>query len=228
MDTPDINSYGDSLVPTTGRHGADIASQRIDDLDREALRQILELSNTRINCLDIGCGFGWQGIRFATLGAASYLFDLLPESSLIRNFQENTDLLLSYKKVDARQLNPEDLPQPIDLAFSQRFIHYLKYPEAERLIQILGENMPANAFFYISASGLHSELGEGYAGANNALQSRFSPLSHSMQVKHDIREPVCLYTESELVKLMTSNKFMERKVWKSTFGNVKGVFQKVL
>ena len=36
---PDL--YGDRLVATTGTHGPDIASQRIDDLDRRALEAVL-------------------------------------------------------------------------------------------------------------------------------------------------------------------------------------------
>jgi hypothetical protein len=86
--------------------------------------------------------------------------------------------------------------------------------------------MQPDSMFYISASGLESELGENYKGLHTDIRSRFSPLDDLMQSKHDIREPVCLYTQDELTELMTSSGFAKQTTWKSEFGNVKGVFLK--
>ena len=59
-----LNLYGDRPISTTGAHGIDVASQRLDALDKEALEQVLQ-SGERLSCIDLGCGFGWQGVRFA-------------------------------------------------------------------------------------------------------------------------------------------------------------------
>ena len=226
MSESNLNLYGDRLVSTTGVYGADIAAQRIDELDKEALIQALSLQNTRGACVDLGCGPGCQGTRFAMLGAAAYLYDLLPESSMVRYLRENTSLCLSYRQGDLKLLEDRDLPDRIQLAFSQRFIHYLKYGEAQLLIRAIAERMQPETFFYISASGLNSELGRDYPGLTTELIRRFSCLSSSMQAKHAIREPVCLYTESDLTELMGANKLRKCQVWTSRFGSVKGVFQK--
>jgi SAM-dependent methyltransferase len=221
-----INLYGDSLISTTGTHGGEIASQRIDDLDKRALADLLGQSKPRIQCVDIGCGFGWQGIRFAILGASAHLFDVLPESTLLQSLRANSSLLLSYTSGDLRGLDKADLPECIDLAFSQRFFHYLTFFEAQRLVGLIAERLVPGGFFYISASGLQSELGENYIGRDIQVKNRFALLSVEMQAKHNISKPVCLYTESELTQLMLSSALSPQKVWTSPFGNIKGVYQK--
>jgi hypothetical protein len=221
-----LNLYGDRLVSTTGAHGADIGSQRIDDLDKQALTHLLTLDEIRISSIDLGCGFGWQGARFSMLGAAAYLFDLLPPSHLVKSLCTQQPPELYYSSCDLRRLRASDLPEKVQLAFSQRFIHYLTYPEALRLIQTVGERMPAGARFYISASGLDSELGNGYKDREKEISGRFTTLSAPMQTKHDIAEAVCLYNKAELTQLMVAGGFVECKIWESTFGNIKGVFEK--
>lgn len=221
-----MNCYGDARIQTTGLHGVDIASQRLDDLDKESLRQVLSLEDPRITCLDLGCGLGWHGARLAMLGARVHTFDLLPESPFLRFLREDTRLSLSHWAGDLRQLKPQDLPERVDLAFSQRFIHYLTYTEANRFIRTVAERSSPAAYFYLSASGLNSEFGQDYSCASVEIQNRFAPLSDRIGSKHNILEPVCLYSETELSGLMESNGYGTCKVWKSAFGNVKGVFRK--
>ncbi len=119
MSETDLNLYGDRLISTTGSHGADIGSQRLDELDKEALLHILSLQTPRTVCLDLGCGLGWQGSRFAMLGAAAYLFDLLPESALVATLREKANLNLSYRQGDLRLLQGKVFPSQVHIAFSQ-------------------------------------------------------------------------------------------------------------
>src|ERR1700683_4029081 len=99
-----LNLYGDVLVPTTGTHGADIGSQRIDDLDKHALNHLLTLEESRISAIDLGCGFGWQGARFSMLGASAHLYDLLPPSPLVKSLSVEEPLELYYSSCDLRRL----------------------------------------------------------------------------------------------------------------------------
>jgi hypothetical protein len=225
--TSKLNTYGDRLISTTGTHGADIGSQRIDDLDKDALTHLLTLDESRVSSIDLGCGFGWQGARFSMLGAAAHLFDLLPPSQLVKSLGGQHSIDLSYSSCDLRTLRASDLPKKVQLAFSQRFIHYLTYPEALRLVKTVGKHMPGRTRFYISASGLHSELGSGYKDREKEITHRFAILSAAMQAKHGIAEAVCLYNKEELVQLMADGGFVECKIWESTFGNIKGVFEKL-
>ena len=81
-----LNLYGDRLVATSGRHGGDIASQRIDELDRACLEFCLSLG-PGVAAADIGCGLGAQGFRLAALGAAVTLCDPLDISVHVGRFQ---------------------------------------------------------------------------------------------------------------------------------------------
>ena len=87
--------------------------------------------------------------------------------------------------------------------------------------------MRGHSSLFVSASGLTSELGVGYLHAEHPVEQRFAPLADEMQAKHGVREPVCLYTEQELERLVTMHGFGAVRLWTSPFGNVKGVFERV-
>lgn len=220
-----LNLYGDSLVETTGTHGPDIASQRLDDLDKRALDAVLR-SDERPACVDLGCGFGWQGLRFALLGARSYLFDLQREPAVIAQLRAETKLPITFWSGDVNAIAEADLPPQVDIGFSQRFIHFLRFEQATALLSRVAARMQPGAPFFISGTGIDSELGDGYAGKECSVASRFAPIKPEMAQKHGILEPVCLYNEDDLSLLMSSAGFERVEIWRSTFGNIKGVFQK--
>lgn len=221
-----INAYGDRLLATTGRHGADIAAQRLDDLDREAIIWICSNHSPQPVTLDLGCGFGWQGLRFSLIGANSYLYDLLAEPPLFADIRRASGINLTYISSDLRNGITAMPDASIDLAFSQRFIHYLRYSQASLLISQIVERMRCRASFFISASGIDSELGQGYLSGTDPLEFRFGKLSTYMAEKHGIHEPVCLYSEDDLSRLMDISGLSTVRLWRSSFGNIKGIFTK--
>ena len=222
-----VNQYGDQFVSTTGRHGVDIASQRLDELDRRALSWVLSRTSSSPVIVELGSGLGWQGFRLAMLGAWSYLYDFLPPSSRILHFCQEERLGVYFWSGDLRRLKPEDLPgPPVDLVFSQRFIHYLRFSEAQKLMALCGSRMAPGAQVFLSASGIDSELSENYPAKEHELLDRFSMLSDVMATKHGIQEKVCLYREKDMETLMVSVGFEVVEIWRSPFGNIKGVFRR--
>ena len=223
--TQPLNLYGDRVVRTTGKHGVDIASQRMDDLDIAALQYALQKTEKRGVAIDLGCGSGMQGLRFAALGFKTMLIDWLPiEMTVLRIAEIDQMLPLSYVMKDVRTLTASELPDEVAFCYSQRFIQYLQFEEAVTLLRLLRARMPVGAKLFLSASGLLSELGDGYEGRKHPLTRRFAVLARNMANKHDIHEPVCLYTLEDLIALCRSAAFLPEHVFSSPFGNVKGIF----
>lgn len=222
----ELNVYGDTYRATSGTHGADIASQRIDELDQMALRRVAQMGvGTKV--LDIGCGHGVQSLRFALLGASVTAVDIIDAGEKVSNackLLEMKDGAVTFHHKDVREFVKE-CDGEFDIIYSQRFIHYLPYDDACCMMRALCGFMRKGSYFYLSASGMTTELAQGY-DAGSSIKSRFSLLEHDMGIKHGILEPVCLYYKDEMQAMMEEVGFTTEKVWTSTFGNVKGVFYK--
>jgi 2-polyprenyl-3-methyl-5-hydroxy-6-metoxy-1,4-benzoquinol methylase len=211
-----------------GAHGADIASQWIDELDLEAIRFVASPSIPKRVALDLGCGLGMQGIRFATLGCSALLYDIVDIGERIEQVKHllALDSKLEFRCLDLRGASAQDFPAQIGVAYSQRFIHHLRFEEASALLAMLAPRLCAGARLFISASGLGSELAVGYAHAARPIEERFAPLAAPMQSKHAIQGPVCLYATADLERLVHAHGLHAIRVWSSPFGNAKGVFER--
>jgi len=178
--------------------------------------------------IDLGCGLGVQGIRFSMLGCRAALYDLVDIGDRIERVRQALGIQnLEFRQIDLRQATPENFPPLAGVAYSQRFIHHLRFDEAARLLAMLAVRLCTGARLFISASGLASELGSGYAHFASPIEQRFAPLAANMQEKHRMREPVCLYTVAELEQLTVAHGFTTIRTWASPFGNIKGVFERV-
>lgn len=225
-DEPATNELGDEIITTTGSHGVDVSSQRLNNLDKAGLRYALNLDlyEESHSAVDLGCGLGSQGVRFSLLGMDTTLID-------IHDISDRVDLLsdlfslgdLQFTQTDARELQGDDLPNGISLLHSQRFIHYLTFEEARDLCTLLADQMAPSGRVFISASGLYSELGDGYPDRNVALEDRYSKLSPTMAERHDIRDPVCLYAKEDMERLLSESGFQMREFLPSDFGNIKAI-----
>ncbi|NKB49270.1 MAG: methyltransferase domain-containing protein [Alphaproteobacteria bacterium] len=222
--TPPLNLYGDQMVPTSGRHGGDIASQRIDALDRACLEFCLSLGGD-VGAVDIGCGLGAQGFRLAALGAAVTLCEPVDISARVAQFNELFPANpVRYLCCDARQLSAGNFEAPLHIVYSQRAIHYLRFDEARALLATLRDVCRPGARFFISASGVDSELGEGYAGASVDVEERMTPLALDMAAKHGVHDEICLYSKDDLARLGEAAGLEVFSVTVSDFGNKKAIF----
>ena len=222
---PPLNQYHDQFKQTTGLHGPDISSQRIDELDRQALEYVLQHQAKGPKGMDIGCGSGIQGVRFALLNAEMELVDILDIAERIKRISR--DLLLGqkliYLKRDVKTLKVSEFANKYDFIYTQRFLHYLNYQEASDFISFISAITTPGGKLFISASGIGSELGDDYAGKALEVHNRFFHLSPKIASKHGIYENVCLYSLDELEYLLVSHQYSIQSIWKSPFGNIKAI-----
>ena len=216
------NLYGDKLPHSLCGYGVDIASQRADDLDQKALVYIAA-RNTETKALDLACGQGGQAIRMAAAGARVVASDLIEYNQELMRAASHGRPSLQFIKEDMRLL-PGVLVkhQPFDLIVCQRAIHYLPYHQAKRMVGNLWHMLNPKGRLYLSASGIESELGQGYEPSPSGnIESRFATLAAEMVSKHGIHGPVCLYGIEDAAKLMYQHGFTVLEAFASDFGNVK-------
>lgn len=208
-----LNAYGD-YHRAAGSFGIDVASQRLDDLDRMAVAEVEKrlIHDGLCRALDLACGEAALAGRFAQMGAHALAIDIRIPVCIPAGVQ--------FLRADLRQL-PE-MP-PLDVVVCQRAIHYLTYPDAVGGLVRLREAVRADARLYLSASGIASELGQDYADRDVPLAFRYAPLSEGMAAKHNIRGQVCLYSESDLCSLLRASRWRVEEIFTSAFGNVKSV-----
>lgn len=225
MKEDDLNVYGDKRIIISKGRGADISSQRFDYLDQAATRYAATSDPNGI-FLDLGCGTAIQSFRFAILGHQTIAVDTHDFSNSVGEFKKIfsiNNLLFWQSKIE--DLTFDDQEINIQCIFSQRTLHYLKYSDAFAFISKIKKSFIKGGRLFLSASGLNSELGNGYAAVNEPLATRFSVLSTEMQEKHGIYSPVCLYREEDMISLCLRNGFRCVDISSSQFGNIKGIFE---
>ena len=226
-----LNQYGDTAIKTIDAHGVDIAIQRADDLDKMALALIDELSNAHkpVRVIDIGCGQGGQLARMIKAGAT------LAVGVDTENYSDAVFSLADphchtvFVQGDLAYCEEWVLPETqYEIVLSQRTIHYIPYMAAVSAINGIADLMHDGSRLFISASGLHSELGIGYADADKQIGERFGFLAQEMQEKHNIKHKVCLYSLEDMETLLVDAGMHVEFLWKSDFGNIKAVAKKAV
>ncbi|QKE37338.1 class I SAM-dependent methyltransferase [Ferrovum myxofaciens] len=233
----ETNIYGDKLVSLSAGHGVDVSSQRADWMDQDACEHLTRLclsttnesssSETEVRALDIGCGFGGQVFRMAQTGAHSVGID----NTYFEPSQRMTEAarIAPGGSIEFHQQNLMLLPMigkklrkhHFDVVVCQRTIHYLKYAMAKCALERIGSVLKPGGLLYLSASGLGSELSNGYLAANLPVHERFAELGRFMAQRHQILSPVCLYTLEELTNLVQNAGFAVTRSEVSAFGNIK-------
>lgn len=218
------NLYGDDLSRVNSGHGVDVASQRLDDLDKAAIELIeaLVLAGAKsVAVADYGCGRGgWAKAAAESTNVA--LVDAIDQEDFAREFSGTA---VSFRQADlARDLAGRR--EQYDCILCQRTIHYLRWPDALNVCRLFNQALRKGGWLFISASGLGSELGDGYPAAARRPEERFAKLSEENQRKHGIKQPVCLYTVDELAELLMLSEFQIDEAWASAFGNIKIIARK--
>ncbi|WP_224961220.1 class I SAM-dependent methyltransferase [Geomonas subterranea] len=226
-----VNHYGDEFRQAVSGHGIDVASQRADDLDDRALDWVKKLvcEGIRPTALDAACGLGGQSIRLAQAGATVTALDYADLAAKVDALAEQANVSdrLTYVRADLRSLTATLTPLFFNVICCQRAIHYLRWAEAKDTVQQLASLLAPGGKLFISASGLASELGDGYPARTCTPENRFAPLADNMVHKHGIAGDVCLYDTDDLECMLVTAGLAVETVYTSPFGNVKGVAKRL-
>lgn len=217
--TGNFNQYGDQLKPTENGHGVDISSQRQDELDRASLIFIHEAQGS-VKVVDLGGGFGAHAIKMAEAGADVLMIDIADMRTDTFKRVASTGRLRFMQK-NIVNLTPADLPEKIDVLYSQRTIHYLRYEEAKATLKTVFNQMSYGGRAFISAAGWDTEYGRTYPDRDKPIEERFSFVAADMQEKHSILHRITIYKEEEFAQLLREVGFSDINVTRSAFGNIK-------
>lgn len=219
------DAQGDKPLKTRSGHGIDVAVQREDYLDGSAIRQIRSLVAERgsARALDAACAAGGQARRMARAGAVVTAVDLHSDGAVLLRAAADEGLTqIDFIQADLRNPGLYQRLGKFDLIIAQRFIHYLPFPDAVNVIRLFRDALLPDGKLYLSASGLHSELGQHYDGAQDVAE-RFAALWQPMANKHGIHDKVCLYEEHDMRALLTAGGMRVEKLYASPFGNLKSI-----
>lgn len=198
-----------------------------DENERQALEECVKRQriDRRVSVLVIPAGRCEVAAKFARLGAQVTAAD---DAALQRDIEGR---MLAAGLADDIRFVPgtlDDLPEahagePYDIIFVRRGLCNMPYEEARTVVRSLLLKLKIGGKLYISILGLHSELGEGYAGSVEPIDRRFTRLAPSLAKKYGIDGPVCLYTERNLFMLLLEAGASVLRTLTTTYGNVKGI-----
>jgi cyclopropane fatty-acyl-phospholipid synthase-like methyltransferase len=212
------NMHGDVFRPAGEGRGVDISHQRQDELDIACLDFIREHVKTgeNVSAVDLGGGFGAHSLRMAEAGATVTMVDsggaFTAHHPAVRLLQK-----------DFREVKADDIPQAFQVLYSQRAIHYIRYAEALELLKRLASPMVPDGRAFISAAGYDTEYGKTYPDRDKPVEQRFARVMPDMAEKHDIRQPIVIYTEGDMKRLLEEAGFRDVRTSVSAFGNIKAM-----
>lgn len=231
--TPKLfNQYGDRFKPTDHGHGVDIASQRQDELDAASLDYIRAAvaAGRRVTALDLGGGYGAHSIRMAEAGALVTMVDVedMACSVFASAILEKSVAwgALRFIQRDFNCLTDHEIPNDVDVLYSQRAIHYLPYRTAETLLRRIFNRMAKGGMLYISAAGFDTEYGQTYPDRDKPVEDRFNFVAPDMQEKHAIFHKITTYTEDDMASLLRAVGLKIIQTTHSAFGNIKAIATK--
>jgi SAM-dependent methyltransferase len=201
----------------TMQYGVDVASTRLDDLDKRVLAAIERMVSARVSpcVLDVGCGQGGLAVALAAAGATVTALD-------IDDYAETINLRTTNTSIDFIQADIRDWvatnTERFDLVVLQRVLHYLPYKDAQIVLEKLRH---VSDKLYLSVTGTTTAIASHYDALTMPITERWGKLDVVGQELFSITAPLCLYAESELGELLKKTGWQIEWLRVSDFGNIK-------
>ena len=203
-------------------YGVDVASKRLDSLDKRCLSRIAELieQGTAPRVLELGCGSGGFSVAAAAAGAQVVAVDIADyQAAIAARFTAAAVPTNSVRFIEGalEDVLAQFSPDEFTLVVMQRTLHYLPYQTALQALRDVRRCV--TGALYVSVTGVETAMGEYYPFQRAPLEERFAPLDLAGQRLFFMTEPVCLYQAAELQQVLTDAGWSV--VWSHTtaFGN---------
>jgi len=206
-------------------YGIDVSSKRLGYLDREVLRFALDWKGSKFS-VEFGAGSGRLSLILALLGYRVYIYDL-GDVDLIK-LAKTLKLKIFHEKTDIRYIKTSDLPEKISIFVAERVLHYLRFEESKRVLARVIRRMEKGGRLFLSLSGINSPIGKDYKHRDFPVEKRFCLPSREVMEKFKIDVPICLYDIEGLRRLLDGFPIREVKLRITAFGNVEGIFEKIV
>lgn len=202
-----------------------------DELERYALEECIKRQrfDHRVTAMVIPAGRCELACKLARLGTRVTVLDQPERAQDIQGRVLAAGLSDEISFTPGMPANLPDLSEgePYDMIIIRRGLSVLPYEQARQVLRQLLFRLKIGGKLYVSVLGLHTELGEGYAAAENRIESRFAPLAPPLAKKYGIDAPLCLYTERNLFMLLLESGASVLRTLTTTYGNVKGIAVRV-
>ncbi len=200
-------------------YGVDVASTRLDDLDKRVLTAVEQkvIAGVSPRVLDVGCGRGGLAITLASAGAAVTAIDIDDYRDVIHaQFAMPSDAV-NFIRADIRGWVATNTER-FDLVVLQRVLHYLPYEEARTVLEKLNAMSDT---LYLSVTGAETAIASHYDALTKPIPERWGKLDTAGQALFSISAPLCLYTEAEVRELLEKTGWQVEWLRVSDFGNIK-------
>ena len=214
--------------PALRRQWLDRLAHQGDELDQLAVLEVQK--RKRIGAvptvLDADCGDGAFALRMARSGADVLAIDSRIDGSALMASARALDIAGSVRFLPWQPGcgNTTPLPGgPFDIVANHRSLSLMPYAQGVAMVRELLLNTRIGGRLYMSAFGLHSELGDDYEDASKPVRERFAPLQPDTAARYGVEGAVCLYSERDLFLLLFEAGASVLRTFTTTHGNVKAV-----
>lgn len=210
------------------RSWLDRLAQQGDELDQLAVLGAQKILRSGITptVLDADCGDGAFALRLARSGADVLAVDRDQDGSALTTAARvlGVDDKLRFLKWKMGCGDSTPLPGgPFDIVANHRSLSLMPYAQGVVMVSELLLHTRIGGRLYLSAYGLHSDLGDDYEHAMKPARERFAPLPPETAARYGIAGPVCLYSERDLFLLLFEAGASVLRTFTTTHGNVKAI-----